>query len=266
MAQVNYTVDFMDGVWHEQDTTPSDIAAALQELLKQRHDEDEAVAPARVLNLVVIVDREWRGEVLNRLERVGRYHPSRLILCAVERGRTTIDAIATMRMEGDPKPGELALYHEEVLVDVGERHLQKMDTIVDPLVVSDLATVVWSPHGHPQAVDSLMRIVQVVLTDSEMEPDPAAAAARATQLEERSYVVDLGAERGLDGDPREAGRGQCGVGLELELHVLAPAVAAAVQPAVVGHHVARLPAEPRGEPAAEQQAGHDRVGTVAHGH
>jgi glucose-6-phosphate dehydrogenase assembly protein OpcA len=183
--------DFMDGVWHEQDTTPSDIAAALQELLKQRHDEDEAVAPARVLNLVVIVDREWRGEVLNRLERVGRYHPSRLILCAVERGRTTIDAIATMRMEGDPKPGELALYHEEVLVDVGERHLQKMDTIVDPLVVSDLATVVWSPHGHPQAVDSLMRIVQVVLTDSEMEPDPAAATARATQLEERSYVVDL---------------------------------------------------------------------------
>ena len=56
---------------------PSDIAAALQELLKQRHDEDEAVAPARVLNLVVIVDREWRGEILNRLERVGRYHPSR---------------------------------------------------------------------------------------------------------------------------------------------------------------------------------------------
>ncbi len=157
----------MDGVWHEQDTTPSDIAAALQELLKQRHDEDEAVAPARVLNLVVIVDREWRGEVLNRLERVGRYHPSRLILCAVERGRTTIDAIATMRMEGDPKPGELALYHEEVLVDVGERHLQKMDTIVDPLVVSDLATVVWSPHGHPQAVDSLMRLAQVVLIDSE---------------------------------------------------------------------------------------------------
>ena len=44
------------------------------------------MAPARVLNLVVIVDREWRGEILNRLERVGRYHPSRLILCAVEPG------------------------------------------------------------------------------------------------------------------------------------------------------------------------------------
>jgi glucose-6-phosphate dehydrogenase assembly protein OpcA len=183
--------DFMDGVWHEQDTAPSDIASGLQELLKQRHDEDEAFAPARVLNLVVVVDREWRGEVLNRLERVGRYHPSRLILCAVERGRTTIDAIATMHQESDPKPGEISLYHEEVLVDVGERHLQKMDTIVDPLVVSDLATVVWSPHGHSEAVDSLMRLAQVVLIDSEMEPDPGAAASRATELEQRAYVVDL---------------------------------------------------------------------------
>ena len=44
--------------------------------------------PARVLNLVVIADREWRGEIQNRLENVGRYHASRTILCAVEQGRT----------------------------------------------------------------------------------------------------------------------------------------------------------------------------------
>ena len=77
-------------------------------------------------------------------------------------------------------------------MDIGEHHLEQMDTIVDPLVVSDLATVVWSPHGHPEAVDSLLRLAQVVLIDSEMEPDPAAAAAtRARELEERAYVVDL---------------------------------------------------------------------------
>ena len=85
-----------------------------------------------------------------------------------------------MTVEGDPKPGELALYHEQVLVDIGEQHLSKMDTIVDPLVVTDLATVVWSPHGHEEAVDSLLRLAQVVLIDSEGEPDPAAGgAARA---------------------------------------------------------------------------------------
>ena len=58
-----------------------------------------------MLNLVVVADREWRGEIQNRLENVGRYHPSRTILCAVERGRTTIDAWATLTVRGDPRPG-----------------------------------------------------------------------------------------------------------------------------------------------------------------
>ena len=44
------------------------------------------LVPARVLNLVVIVDRDWKGEIANRLERVGRYHASRTVLCAVEDG------------------------------------------------------------------------------------------------------------------------------------------------------------------------------------
>ncbi|HEU0023202.1 MAG TPA: glucose-6-phosphate dehydrogenase assembly protein OpcA [Thermoleophilaceae bacterium] len=178
-------------MWHERDTTPAAIADALSDLLKERQTKGEGHVPARVLNLVVIADRDWRGEIHNRLERVGRYHPSRTILCAVERGRSALDAIATIRGTGDPRPGELALCHEEVVVEIGEHHLSKMDTIVDPLVVSDLATVVWSPHGYPEAVDSLQRLAQVVLIDSEGEPDPAAAAARARELGEQSYVVDL---------------------------------------------------------------------------
>ena len=69
-------------VWREQDTTPSRIEAALRELLAERHHDEDAFVPARVLNLVVVVDGEFRGEVENRLERVGRYHPSRLVLCS----------------------------------------------------------------------------------------------------------------------------------------------------------------------------------------
>ena len=38
----------------------------------------------------------WRGEIINRLEQVGRYHASRTIVCAVEPRRATIDASATM--------------------------------------------------------------------------------------------------------------------------------------------------------------------------
>ena len=71
-------------VWSAQDCAPADIEAALRSMLKEQFHREEAYAPARVLNLVVIVDRDWRGEILNRLERVGRYHASRTILCAVE--------------------------------------------------------------------------------------------------------------------------------------------------------------------------------------
>jgi glucose-6-phosphate dehydrogenase assembly protein OpcA len=186
------TVD-AGGVWSEQDTSPAAIEGALRKLLQEQYARDESYSPARVINLVVVVDREWRGEILNRLEGVGRYHPSRTILCAVEDGRTTIDASLALTTEGEagPKAGEIALTRERILLDLGPRHLERLDTIVDPLLVSDIATVVWSPHGHPDAVDALLHLTQVVLVDSVNEPDPSAAVARACQLAGEAYVVDL---------------------------------------------------------------------------
>ena len=40
-------------------------------MLATRHHEAHAFVPARVLNMVVIADREYRGEIENRLQRVG---------------------------------------------------------------------------------------------------------------------------------------------------------------------------------------------------
>lgn len=178
-------------VWSEQDTSPSAISEALRELLKQRHAEAEGFVPARVLNLVVIVDREWRGEIQNRLDKVGSYHASRTILCSVEEGRTTIDGWASMTAEEDLAEGELAVAHEQVVVDIGPRHLESLDTIVDPLIVSDLATLVWAPHGHNDGVDACSRLAQIVLFDSVDLDDPVAAVQRSRELAEDHYVVDL---------------------------------------------------------------------------
>jgi hypothetical protein len=51
--------------------------------------------------------------------------------------------------------------------------------------------VVWAPHGYPEAVDSLLRLADVVLLDSTEEPDIAKSLARVSELAERVYVVDL---------------------------------------------------------------------------
>ena len=184
-------------VWSEQDTTPGAIEEALRELLRQQYQSEEASAPARVLNLVVVLDREWRGEILNRLENVGRYHASRTILCAVEPGRTGIDASVALTTGGEHHHvGELALMRERIVLDVGTKHLDKLDTIVDPLVVTDIPTVIWSPHGHTEALDALLHLSQVVLIDSVNEPDPASAVGRARELSGEAYVVDLAWLRG----------------------------------------------------------------------
>lgn len=179
-------------VWSAHDTTPSAIDEALRDLLKQRYEAGEAYAPARVLNLVVVADREWRGEIQNRLDAVGRYHASRTILCAVDAGRAEIDAIAMVTADEDEvAAGRLAVAREEVVVDVGPAHLAHLDRIVDPLLVSDLPTLVWSPHGHEDAVDALLRLAQIVLIDSVNAPEVSDAVAHAVALRERAYVVDL---------------------------------------------------------------------------
>ncbi len=191
LREISREASWLEGIWTEQDTTPGAIEAHLRELLKLQHAKSEAYVPARVLNLAVIVERDWRGEIFNRLEHVGRYHPSRTILCAVEPRRTTIDVWASISTEGDARRGEIALTRERIVLDIGPSHLKALDTIVAPLLVSDIATVVWSPHGHVKAVDALLRLAQVVLVDSVMEPDPATAVVRAQELAGQAYVVDL---------------------------------------------------------------------------
>ncbi len=180
-----------DAVWSAQGTTPDAIEAALRGLLKERHSENGGYVPARVLNMVAFVDREWSGEIANRLRGVGRYHASRLIVLSYDPKRERLDARATVASEGEPAPGELALLRETVIVEIGAEHLDDLPTIVDPLVVSDLPTLLWSPHGHPEAVQALLGLAQAVLLDSIDEPVWRTAVERAEELSRQAYVVDL---------------------------------------------------------------------------
>jgi glucose-6-phosphate dehydrogenase assembly protein OpcA len=180
-----------EDLWSAQDTAPAEIEAALRDLEMRRAAEHPGYAPARVLNLVAIVDRDWRGEIANRLDRVGRYHASRTVLCSVERGRTRLDARAALSYDGEPGPGSLAVTRERVEIDMGPGHLEGLDTVVDPLLISGCLTVVWSPHGHREAVDALLGLANVVLLDSVEAPEMEGALARVADLARRAYVVDL---------------------------------------------------------------------------
>ena len=179
-----------EDVWSAQDTTPDAIDTALRALLRERYAANHSVAPARVLNLIVVADRAWKGEIRNRLERVGRYQASRTILCSVEEGRKTLDARAVMSYDESPG-GSLTVTHEQVEIDIGPEHLARLDTIVDPVLVAELSTLLWVPHGHDEAIRSLLPMTDVILLDSDDGGDAAASLAKASTLGESVYVVDL---------------------------------------------------------------------------
>lgn len=176
------------------DTTPERIESALRELLRERHAADATLVPARVLNLVVIVDREWRGEIVNRLERLGGYHASRTILCTVEEGRRTIDAQAFVS-DGDHSDGTVGVMLESVEIMLGTNHLHRIDTIIDPVLVSELPTVLWSPHSREEAVHALLPLTDVILIDTDDPVNfdgPGAGLRRGAELLASDvYVVDL---------------------------------------------------------------------------
>jgi glucose-6-phosphate dehydrogenase assembly protein OpcA len=178
--------------WAEHDTSPDRVEAALRRLLHERHAEDTSLVPARVLNLVVIADREWKGEIINRLERVGRYHASRTILCTVSGKRSGIDARVVLSSESGGSG--LGVVTEWVELDLGEDALARIDTILDPLLVSEIQTVLWSPHSRDDAVEALLSMIDVILIDTDDAAyfdGPGAALARSWELQDRTYVVDL---------------------------------------------------------------------------
>ena len=146
-------------------------------------------ASARVLNLVAVVDREWRGEIENRLARVGRYHPSRTIICAVEPGRTTLDACGHDR---ERQPGRARAEPRARHDRRGREHLAHLDAIVDPILVSglhDRRVVAARPSrgGRLAAAARRRRAARLRRTS----PTIATSLARVSELAERAYVVDL---------------------------------------------------------------------------
>jgi hypothetical protein len=179
-----------DAIWSDQGTTPEAVASALREMLHERHSAGGMV-PERVLNMLAFVDRPFSGEIVNRLQGVGRYHASRLILLAYEPRLDHLDAHVTVASDAVGAPGEPELLHETIVIELGARHMDDLLTIADPLVVTDLPTLLWSPHGHPEAVGALAPLAQEILIDSAAEPVWRDALAHASDLAQRLYVVDL---------------------------------------------------------------------------
>ena len=179
------------GVWSARDTTPAEIEAALLRLMHERANEGMVHAPARVLNLVVVIDKDWKGEISNRLDRINRDNPARTVLIVVQDGKKDLDAVATLIHDQPDALGGNTVFRERIEIECGTEQLSHLDTIIYPVLATEVGTVVWSPHGHPEAVDALRGLATTVLIDSLDIPDWRDAIARIAELSEHAEVSDL---------------------------------------------------------------------------
>src|SRR3954452_621339 len=172
---------FRHVVWTAQGTTPAEIEAALRKLLVGGASGPAGYAHGRALNMVCIVNKDEAEATAARLLGAGRYLASRTVVCVVEPARDRIDATAEISSETAAGGTELAVLREIVTLELGDQHLSRLEPIVDPLVVTDLPTVLWSPHGYPEAVAALLALSQVVLLDS-MDEEGGTGLRRASKL------------------------------------------------------------------------------------
>jgi glucose-6-phosphate dehydrogenase assembly protein OpcA len=180
-------------VWAGQGVTPDDIEGAMRELERERYLLTGGALPARALNLIVIVDAAFEGEIVRRLDAVGRNAPSRTIFLRVAPHRTRLNARVALAASDPAEPRPDATLHERVKIDVGDRHVARLESIVDPVVMTDVPTLVWAPHGHRAAFDAVVGLSQSVLLDTTDADRPAAGldAVHRLMADHTLTVVDL---------------------------------------------------------------------------
>ena len=127
----------MDDVWREDDTTPGAVEAALRQHVRRAPQGGARVrAGARDEH-----GRDRRQGLPRRDREPARARrPLPPVAAGAGRGRAgapqRLSATVRIGTEDAPRAGSIAVGRERVELMIGERHLPKLDTIVDPLLVS----------------------------------------------------------------------------------------------------------------------------------
>ena len=170
----------IDARWASDDTEPSKVADELRRLEGTRTSEGASVAPARALTLVVLVDPEYDDAVRAQLKDLGAQRASRTIVIRRFPDRTTLGGRAAVIQDDAIGNG----LRETIVLDVGPQDELDLDGILDPLVLTDVPSVAWAPHGDPRQLMLLRQIVQTAIVDGDAASSVREALDDARALRE----------------------------------------------------------------------------------
>ncbi len=153
--------------WVGKGVTADDIHAELDKLHRAAGGPGRVIALARTLNLIVVPcsDRREHG-VEKALDRLGNHTPSRTLVLG-EHGENRLDANLVMECATPAGAGHVGLCHDRVLLTMNQARLEHSASLLAPLLVSDLPTVLWLPEPRSAIPDpGLLERAQYVLVDS----------------------------------------------------------------------------------------------------
>jgi glucose-6-phosphate dehydrogenase assembly protein OpcA len=158
--------------WSAEAVSADQIDAELDRLHRAAGGPDRVLAVARTLNLIVVPCPDRREEEVERaLDRLGSHTPSRTLVLR-EHGEQRVDAAVVMECETPGGAGRVGLCHDRVLLSLDRPRLEHSASLIAPLLVSDLPTVLWLPEPRTPIPDPrLLERSQSVLVDSALGGD-----------------------------------------------------------------------------------------------
>jgi glucose-6-phosphate dehydrogenase assembly protein OpcA len=167
--------------WRGTDVTVGQILDKLKELRdagarKEIGDADHLSPRNSVLDVIIVASEMAAAErAAGALESLAMHHPCRAVVVVDSAGSRQSRIDATVKAVSHPRPGGAVTIHEQVFLQVSGPVAGHIGSLVDSLLLADVATYVWwtgsPPVGLPRFASAL-EAADVLLVDSSRFEQP----------------------------------------------------------------------------------------------
>ena len=170
-------------IWRGEAVAAETLAERLMEMNREHARHEHGHAATRTLNLLVAAGSDVPAETLTaRLRGLHARHPSRTLIVR-EHGRPQLDATLAIDCAITDAPGRTGYCHDSAELTADGERLRHADSLVRPLRVTGLPSVLWLPGAQPSpAEQSLATVADAIVLDSGAASDVPAGLARAAAL------------------------------------------------------------------------------------
>jgi glucose-6-phosphate dehydrogenase assembly protein OpcA len=182
--------------WRGTDVSVAQVLDKLKEMREadarnEIGDADHVNPQNSVLDVIIVASDSTAAErAASALESLAMHHPCRAVVVIDNPGRRESRIDATVNAVAHPRPGGAVSVHEQVFLHVSGPVAEHIGSLVDSLLLSDVATYVWWTGSPPVGLArfaSALDAADVLLVDSSRFERPyeqfsrlAEAAAAAT--------------------------------------------------------------------------------------